>query len=57
MSYRAIQAKALDEAAAAWRKMARDARSETERDECLRFADFYEQSARVVECRSPEKLH
>jgi hypothetical protein len=57
MSYRAIQAKALDEAAAAWRKMARDARSETERDECLRFADFYEQSARVVERCSPEKLH
>lgn len=57
MSYRAMQAKAFDDAAATWRKMAREARSEAERDECLSFANFYEQSARVVERRSPEKLH
>jgi hypothetical protein len=57
MSYRAIQAKAFDEAAAAWRKMARGARSDAERDECLSLAKFYEQSARAVEQRSPEKLH
>ncbi len=57
MSYRAEQAKALDEVATMWRAMARKARSAAERDECLSFAIFYEQSAHVVEQRSPEKLH
>jgi len=57
MTYRGMQVKALDEAAAMWRQMAREARSDSERDECLSFATFYEQSARVVETRSPERLH
>ena len=57
MSYRAEQAKSLDAAADMWRAMAREARSSGERDECLSFATFYEQSARIVEQRSPEKLH
>jgi len=57
MSHRAEQAKAFDVAAATWRKMAREARSPAEREECLGYANFYEQSARIVERRSREKLH
>ena len=52
-----MQAKALEETAVMWRHLARLAQSDTERDECLSFANFYEQSARVVERRCPEKLH
>jgi len=37
MSYRAMQVKAFDEAAATWRNLAREARSNAERDECLSF--------------------
>jgi hypothetical protein len=57
MSYRSEQAKSFEEVAAMWRAMAREARSAAERDEYLSFARFYEQSARIVEQRCPEKLH
>jgi hypothetical protein len=51
------QAKSFREIAKFILDSAAEAETEEDRDECLMLADFYEQSARVLEQRTKERLH
>ena len=51
------QAKQFREIAKYILDSAAEAETEEDRDECLMLARFYEQSARDLELRTPQRLH